>query len=96
MMLVLFFIIGVVLLVGPWAVPEVAGLGFSSKTVISTIGLFVVIIASVAGTCPTSIDAGRRSNEIRANVLGLKRSRQVLMINGVERKLSLFPGCLSG
>lgn len=50
MMLVLFFIIGVVLLVGPWAVPqEAAGLGLTSKTIISTIGLLVVIVSSVAG-----------------------------------------------
>jgi uncharacterized membrane protein YqiK len=48
MMLVLFFIIGVAMLVGPWAVPQIP-LDFGGKTVISGTGLVLCIGSSFAG-----------------------------------------------
>jgi uncharacterized membrane protein YqiK len=49
MMLVLFFILGVAMLVSPWAVPQLDGLSIGSKSVISGTGLMLCIVAAVAG-----------------------------------------------
>jgi uncharacterized membrane protein YqiK len=45
MLLVIFFIVGVTLLVGPWTVPQ-TGLGLGAKTTLSLIGAAVVVASS--------------------------------------------------